>query len=74
MKAAKIAIIYEPKFKVFTHHWQKIASWEIPYDDPINFYDSVSFYAVNPQDAPMLMTNLRQYQASLPKEIVVRYY
>ena len=70
----KIAIIYEPRFKAYTKHWQKVASWDIPYGDPIGFYDSVSFYAVNPHDAPMLMNNLRQYQSSLPKEIVVRYY
>jgi len=73
-KDAKIAIVYEPRFKNYTRNWRKVASWDIPYDDPIGFYDSVTFYAVNPGDAPMLMNNLKKYQPSLPKEIVVRYY
>ncbi|HEV9038709.1 MAG TPA: hypothetical protein VGQ51_18860, partial [Puia sp.] len=73
-KNAKVAIIYEPRFRAYTKNWTKVASWDIPYPDPIGFYDSVTFYAVNPHDAPMLMNNLRQYEPSLPKEIVVRYY
>lgn len=74
VKDMKVAIIYEPRFKAYTKNWVKAASWYIPYPDPIGFYDSVTFYAVNPREAPMLMNNLRQYQPELPKEIVVRYY
>jgi hypothetical protein len=73
-KEIKIAIIYEPRFRSIARKWQKVASWDIPFPNPINFYDSVTFYAVNPSDAPTLMSNLKKYEPSLPKEIVVRYY
>lgn len=70
----KIAIVYEPRFRKYMLGWQKVASWDIPWEDPISFYDSVTFYSLNSSDVPSLRENLKQYQASLPKEIVVKYY
>jgi hypothetical protein len=73
-RGIKIAILYEPRFRSVAKNWQKVASWDIPYKDEVSFYDSVTFYAVNPRDAPQLMANLKKYQPSLPQDIIVRYY
>jgi hypothetical protein len=74
LKNIRVGVIYEPTLKAYTEHWKKVASWEIPFDNPIPFYDSVSWYAVDTAEAGNLSKNLKKYQARMPKEIVVRYY
>jgi len=74
LKNIRVGVIYEPTLKAYTEHWKKVASWEIPFDNPIPFYDSVSWYAVDTAEAANLSRNLKKYQARMPKEIVVRYY
>jgi len=73
-KNVRIGVIYEPRFRSFADGWKKVASWDIPFDNPIQFYDSVSWYAVDTVEAGRLRNNLKRYQSKLPEEIVVRYY
>jgi hypothetical protein len=55
------------------HHWKKVASWDIPYNNS-SFSDSVSFFAVDPAERDRLAEHLRSFQPQLPNGVIVRYY
>jgi len=69
----KVAICYEGRFRGLVTLWQKVASWDIPYKDA-GVHDSVSFYVINPSEGPLLKENLKKFQPSLPKGVIVSYY
>jgi hypothetical protein len=73
-KEIKIAIVYEPRFRELAKNWKKVASWDIPFKNPVELFESVTFYAVDHMQAPELLANLKAYQVSLPNGINVRYY
>ena len=70
----KIAICYDyfndPNL---LHRWNKVATWEIPNNVACGD-KTVSFYAVDKNQAPVLKKDLQDFQKSLPGEVVVRYY
>jgi hypothetical protein len=69
----KIAIVFEYPFRELLTRWKKVASWDVPYNNAAAD-DSVSFYVINPEEAPRLADNLKKYQPSLPRGVVVKYY
>jgi len=69
----KVAICYENRFKGLVRQWQKVASWDIPYKDA-GVHDSVAFYVINPLEAPLLKENLKKFQPTLPRGVIVSYY
>jgi Ca2+/Na+ antiporter len=72
-KHVKFAIIYEGWFsRELLDHWIKIASWQI-HDNVILGGDTVSFYAINKENAEELKQKLQEYQSSLPGAIQVEY-
>ena len=73
-KGVRVGVIYEPVLSAYAQHWKKVASWDIPFENPIPFYDSVSWYAVDTAEAVNLSRNLKRFQRRMPREIVVRYY
>jgi hypothetical protein len=70
----KIAVVYD----VFNdpqllHKWDKIATWQISNNVACGD-DTVSFYAVDKLAGPELKMHLKEFQASLPKGVAVKYY
>jgi len=72
--SVKIAICYDyfndPNL---LRRWDKIATWQIPNNVACGD-DIVSFYAVQKGAGPNLKKNLLEFQKSLPREVVVKYY
>jgi hypothetical protein len=70
----KIAVIYN---SVFDHslydRWTKVATWSIT-DNVVCAGTTVVFYAIRPEDAPQLLQNLQQFEASLPPKVTVSYF
>jgi hypothetical protein len=56
-KDIRIAICYENRFSGLVKHWQKIASWYIPYKND-GIYDSVGFYVIKPLEGPLVKDNI----------------
>jgi hypothetical protein len=69
----KIAIVFEDPFRELLQRWTRVASWTIPYNNA-SYNQTVSFYAVDPAEAPRLASNLKQFQPSLPRGVEVTYY
>lgn len=73
-KNVKIAAVYDSWFdSALLNKWQKVATWQIK-NNVICGDSIVSFYAVKNNIAPLLKTNLTEYQKSLPADIKVTYY
>jgi hypothetical protein len=51
--------------------WVKVAEWKIP-TSPFVGRSTVSFYAVDPAEAPRLQTSLEQFSAKLPPRVQSR--
>ncbi|HEX5154975.1 MAG TPA: hypothetical protein VFW07_26200 [Parafilimonas sp.] len=68
------AIVYDSWFDpALLSKWQKVATWQIE-NNVICGDATVSFYAVKPDMASSLRTNLKAYQQSLPGDIKVEYF
>jgi hypothetical protein len=70
----RLAILYDTWFDpALLHRWTKVASWHNQHNVILGD-DSVSFYAIRPEDTTMLRKNLEAYQPKLPWDVSVRYY
>jgi hypothetical protein len=70
----RLAILYETWFDpALLHRWTKVASWHNQHNVILGD-DSVSFYAIRPEDASALKRNLEIYQPKLPADVSVSYY
>jgi hypothetical protein len=70
----RLAILYDTWFDpALLHRWTKIASWHNQHNVILGD-DSVSFFAIRPEDTTMLRKNLLLFQPSLPMDVSVRYY
>lgn len=70
----RVAVIYDSWFdSSLTTAWKKVATWEI--SNNFSCGDSkVSFYAVDSDQANILMNNLKTFNAQLPNTVKVVYY
>ena len=69
---AKIAIVYDVWFdqgKLFPDTWEKIGTWAIR-QAYICADEEVSFYAVDPDEAPRLKAHLREFQSELSSRVI----
>lgn len=71
---ADIAIIYDSWFmeegcSVLPRGWKKAGEWKIS-NNIVASDDRVSFYAVKPQEEPVLIENLRHFSRLLPAGVV----
>ncbi len=70
---AKLAIVFDRAYHPFLlNRWYKIATWQIP-NNVACYSDVVSFYAIDSVDGLALLTNLKAFQPSLPRDVMVRY-
>jgi hypothetical protein len=70
----KLAIVYDDWFdQALLQRWTKVATWQIR-NNVICGGDTVSFYAVEKDGAPVLRKNLEAYARGLPPDVTVRYY
>jgi hypothetical protein len=70
----RLAILYDTWFDpALLHRWTKIASWHNQHNVILGD-DSVSFYAIRPEDTSALRKNLESYQPNLPADVSVSYY
>jgi hypothetical protein len=70
----RLAILYDTWFDpALLHRWTKIASWHNQHNVVLGD-DSVSFFAIHPEDTTTLRRNLESYQPLLPADVGVSYY
>lgn len=70
----RVAIIYDTWFDpALVHRWTKIACWHNQHNVVLGD-DSVSFFAIHPEDTASLRQNLELYQPRLPADVGVSYY
>lgn len=70
----RLAILYDTWFDpALLHRWTKVASWHNQHNVVLGD-DSVSFYAIRPEDTTTLRKNLESYQPNLPADVTVSYY
>ncbi|MGZ7066827.1 MAG: hypothetical protein ACXVHT_00825 [Methanobacterium sp.] len=72
-KNVKVAIIYEDLFKDYLtggvpSSWIKVGEWKIS-NKITPFMDTVSFYAVDPNEKDNLIKNLREFSHKLPDDV-----
>jgi len=70
---ARIAVVYDtwyrnPQKLNVLPNWVAVGQWTIP-DNRICGGDTVTFYAVDPTEAPALAANLREFNSSLPRGV-----
>ncbi|MEN6551578.1 MAG: hypothetical protein ABFC34_01690 [Methanobacterium sp.] len=69
----KVIIVYEDLYKKYLtggipSDWIKIGQWKIT-NRITCFMDTVSFYAIDPQDAENLTKNLKEFSSQLPPDV-----
>ncbi len=69
----KVVIVYEDLYKKYLtggipSNWVKVGQWKIP-NRITCFMDTVSFYAIDPQDVENLTENLREFSPQLPPDV-----
>jgi hypothetical protein len=70
----RLAIVYDTWYDpALLHRWTKVASWHNQHNVILGD-DSVSFYAIRPEDTGTLRKNLQSYQPNLPADVSVSYY
>jgi len=70
----KLAIVYDSWMpRDLLSRWTKVGTWIIP-DNVVCGDDTVSFYAIDPLDAPQLKKELLEYQPLLPHEVSSSIY
>lgn len=68
-RRVKIAILYDAWYRpALPTHWVRTGTWTIP-ENVVCGDPTVSFYAVDPAEAPQLLRHLQQFGASLPTEV-----
>ncbi len=63
----KVAIVYDNWIRI-PESWQRVGRWRIQ-DDVVTGGDTVSFYAIDPAEAPRLSEALRRFAPRLPKTV-----
>lgn len=72
-RGVKVAIVYDEWFSPeLLNRWTKVGSWEVQ-NNVILGGDTVSFYVTDRADAPVLLGQLKEFQASLPEGVGVVY-
>lgn len=70
----RLAIVYDTWFDpALLHRWTKVATWHNQHNVVLGD-DSVSFFAIRPEDTTTLRKNLELYQPNLPADVGVSYY
>ncbi|MDX9702213.1 MAG: hypothetical protein RBU23_04110 [Candidatus Auribacterota bacterium] len=69
----KIAVVYDTWFPHFPESWVKAGEWIIT-DNYICGNDTVSFYAVNPNEGVRLSEALKLFSPSLPPDVRYRFF
>jgi hypothetical protein len=70
----RIAILYDTWFDpALLRRWTKIACWHNQHNVILGD-DSVSFFAIRPEDTSGLRNNLELFQSRLPADVTVSYY
>ena len=70
----RVAIIYDTwVYQTLVQHWTKIACWHNQQNVVLG-EDSVSFFAIHPEDTASLRKNLELFQPLLPSDVSVSYY
>jgi hypothetical protein len=69
----KVIIVYEDLYKNYLtggipSDWIKVGQWKIT-NRITCFMDTVSFYAIDPQDAENLTKNLKEFSSQLPPDV-----
>ncbi len=69
----KVIIVYEDLYKKYLtggipSDWIKVGQWKIT-NRITCFMDTVSFYAIDPQDAENLTRNLKEFSSQLPPDV-----
>lgn len=69
----KVVIVYADLYNYYLtgglpSHWIKVGQWKIP-NRITSFMDTVSFYAIDPQDAENLTRNLKEFSSQLPPDV-----
>jgi hypothetical protein len=82
MRGVQIAVIYDswfgPQPKAFVHGpsvprtWTRVARWKVPETLQLGS-DTVSFYAVTPEQSDLLRSRLKEYESKLPVSVAVLY-
>jgi len=68
----RVAILYDLVFRGrIPPHWVKVGSWTIP-DNVVVGSDTVTFYAVRPEEAPRLAQALQEFAGRLPPTVTWR--
>jgi len=73
-KKVKVAIVYDHWFEGYggiPSQWSKVGEWKIT-NNVVCGGDTVSFYAVDPEEESKLIENLRIFSSQLPKDIIQR--
>jgi hypothetical protein len=68
----EIAVLYEADY--IPEQWDHIASWSVGERLEVAAEETVHFYAVEPDAAPRLARQLREFEPSLPEAVEVEYY
>ncbi len=72
-KGARIAIVYETWLEKYAggvpSDWVEVGKWRI-LRNLVCGDDVVTFYAIGPDEQPVLAANLREFSGRLPKEVV----
>lgn len=68
LKGARIGIFYESWLKKVPPSWQRVETWTVPNPHVLGGA-TVSFFAVNPEEAEHLRQSLTQFRTLLPAEV-----
>ena len=72
-EGVQTAIVFEKWFNdSLRNHWTKVATWRIS-NNVICGDDSVSFFSIRKEDAPVLKKDLQEYERHLPAGVAVKY-
>ncbi|MDQ1352398.1 MAG: hypothetical protein QG657_2704, partial [Acidobacteriota bacterium] len=71
---ARVAVVYDQFFRLvgidsdLPQSWIKVGQWRIP-NNVVCVRDTVTFYALDESEVPLLARNLRDFMSQLPPEV-----
>jgi len=68
-RGVKVAIVYDNWFGAMPDEWVKVGTWTIV-NNVVCGGDTVSFYAVDPNETSNLIANLKFFAPKLPKDVI----
>ena len=71
-----LAIVYDKAFtgkRSLPSAWVRVAAWKIP-NRFVCWYDTFTFYALQPDEVARLSEALRAYSAELPRGVSVTWF